>query len=66
MKVLAYGAKRYGEDNWRMVPNARRRYYAAAMRHIAAWWGGERNDPDSGHHHLAHAVASLLFLLELE
>lgn len=32
--VLAYGAKRYGDTNWKNVPNARDRYYSSAQRHL--------------------------------
>lgn len=60
--VLEFGAKRYGVDNWKNVPNSRTRYYDAAMRHITAWWEGEGRDPDSGMPHLAHAICCLLFL----
>lgn len=69
--VLRHGADEYGEDNWRMVPRWRRRYIAAALRHLAAHCtgggllGGLPRDPKSGLPHLAHAVASLLFVLEL-
>ena len=42
--VLEYGAKKYEEENWRKVPDARKRYYDAAMRHINDWWLGETHD----------------------
>lgn len=64
--VLGFGAAKYGDDNWRKVPDARRRYFAAAMRHLVAWYGGERLDPESGLHHLGHAMCCLLFLLALD
>lgn len=64
--VLAFGAAKYSEDNWKRVPNWRRRYYRAALGHLLAWWGGEDNDPESGYPHLAHAACCVLFLLELE
>lgn len=66
VRVLTFGAAKYGDDNWRSVEHPRRRYYAAAMRHVAAWWSGETNDPESGEHHLAHAACCLLFVLEIE
>ena len=66
VKVLTYGAKKYGPDNWRKVPEARRRYYAAARRHLTRWRLGEELDRESGLPHLAHAICSLLFLLEVE
>lgn len=63
VKVLTFGAKKYGAENWRLVDNHRRRYYAAAMRHLTAWYEGEENDPETGFSHLAHAGCCILFLL---
>lgn len=63
VRVISYGANKYGDDNWRQVPNGRNRYSAAAMRHFTAWRLGEDVDPESGLPHLAHACCSLLFLL---
>lgn len=61
--VLTYGARKYADDNWQIVPDPRRRYFAAAMRRLTAWYSGERRDPESGLPHLAHAGCCLLFLL---
>ena len=61
--VLEFGAQKYSPGNWAHVPDARTRYYDAMMRHIESWWRGEKVDPDSGKPHLAHAVASILFLM---
>lgn len=66
VEVLTYGAKKYAPDNWRQVPDWRARYLAALLRHVAAWRMGEEIDPESGLPHLAHAVCSLLFLIELD
>ena len=65
-RVLAHGASKYADDNWRKVENAKTRYLAAARRHLIAYKKGELKDPESGLHPLAHAVASLMFILELE
>lgn len=63
--VLTYGAVKYpSADNWKRVDNAHDRYLNATMRHVEAYRRGETVDPESGHEHLAHAVCSLLFLLE--
>ena len=62
VKVLTMGAKKYSDDNWQEVPDAKRRYFAAALRHLTAWKRGELTDPESGLPHLAHAACSLLFL----
>jgi hypothetical protein len=63
-EVLTFGAKKYGAENWRNVDNHESRYIAAAMRHIAAYRSGETIDSESGLNHLAHAVCSLMFIIE--
>lgn len=62
--VLMYGAQKYGDNNWLKVDNYEERYLNAAMRHLAARFSGETVDPESGLPHTAHAICSLLFLLE--
>lgn len=66
VKVLEFGASRYGVDNWKHVPDATTRYYDAAMRHMDAWWQGEENDVETGSSHLAHAMCCITFLMWLE
>jgi len=66
VRVLTFGAGKYGPNNWRKVKHARDRYFAAVHRHLQAWEVGERDDAESGLHHLAHAVTNILFLLTLE
>lgn len=61
VKVLTFGASKYGADNWKTVPDMERRYFAAANRHLWAWYNGEETD-ESGLPHLAHAIASLFIL----
>lgn len=64
--VLAHGAEKYGDDNWRRGGvGARPRYIAAALRHVLAFQSGEELDPESGLGHLAHALTSLAFAFEL-
>ena len=64
-EVFAFGANKYGAYNW--ARGARwGRYFAALLRHVWAWWRGEDRDPESGKSHLAHAGASLLFLMEYQ
>lgn len=65
-QVLTFGAEKYGRDNWRQVESAETRYLDAALRHINAYQRGEVVDPESGESHLAHAVCSLMFMLELK
>jgi len=66
VRVLTFGANKYGAWNYKMVPEARRRYYAACLRHLTAWWEGEKTDPDTGESHLAHAICCALFLASFE
>ena len=63
--VLAFGAKKYDENNWRLGLHWSR-VIAAVLRHIFSWVGGETNDPESGLSHLAHAMCGIMFLLEYE
>lgn len=64
--VLTFGAKKYAPENWRKVANWRERYYDATIRHLEAWRAGEYLDPETGLPHLAHALACLVFLYELD
>lgn len=64
-RVLAYGERTYGRENWRKVE--RFRYIKAMWRH----WFSYRKDPkatdkDTGESHLAHMICCALFLLELD
>lgn len=61
-KVLQFGAKKYGANNWRKGLSYSR-LFGALMRHLWAWWLGEDKDPETGFSHLAHAGCCLLFLL---
>ena len=63
VRILTFGAEKYGAYSWKEVEDARSRYDAALLRHITAWYMGEEIDPESGRHHLAHAGCNLLFLL---
>jgi hypothetical protein len=66
VRVLTYGAKKYGPDNWRKVPDLRRRYLSALLRHVFAHMRGETRDPETGENHLAHALCCVAFILELD
>jgi Domain of unknown function (DUF5664) len=65
IRVLQYGAEKYEVGNWKVVPNAKQRYFDAAMRHLWAYNEGEVLDPETGLSHLAHAICSIMFILEL-
>ena len=66
VKVLTIGAQKYERENWRYVKDGKRRYFDASQRHMWAWRRGENFDPESGLHHLAHAMANLFFLYEID
>lgn len=70
--VLTKGAIKYNEpvdqENWRLVENPQARYFAAAQRHLWADKRGEFKDSGEGGtdcYHLACAISSLLFKLQL-
>lgn len=64
-KVLTFGAKKYGDNNWR-GGFAWTRVAHCLLRHIFAWLRGEDKDAESGLSHLAHAGCNIMFLLEFE
>jgi len=66
IKVLMFGASKYGPNNWQNLDNGKERYYEAAQRHMTAYWEGEKLDEESGKSHLAHAGCCILFMLWLE
>lgn len=66
VRVLMYGANRYGAENWRRVEPLGERYFDAGQRHEWAWKSGEKKDAESGLSHLAHAICCALFRLEVE
>lgn len=61
-QVMAFGANKYGRDNWRGGMDWTR-LSDAALRHITAFVDGEDVDPETGLPHLAHARCCLAFLL---
>jgi hypothetical protein len=63
VNVLTSGAKKYDDNNWKLVPEAQRRYFRAALGHIMKWRAGELADEETGESHLAHAACCLLFLM---
>lgn len=69
VRVLMFGAKKYGDFNWTQGFSWMRTY-DALRRHLdgdgdkcKGWLQGEDNDPESGLPHLAHAMCNLLFLM---
>jgi Domain of unknown function (DUF5664) len=60
VRVLEYGAARYGRMNWARVENWRQRYYSAAVRHCLSPWRDA--DAESGLQHAAHVLTNVIFL----
>ena len=61
-KVLGFGAKKYGDHNWRGGIN-HSRLYGAVQRHLNQHWSGETLDDESGLPHLAHAMCGLMMMI---
>jgi hypothetical protein len=68
--ILTFGAKKYKDDNWKVVDAGKERYFDAMMRHIKEYRAAkERNDTtlkfddESGKNHLAHVICNALFLM---
>lgn len=62
---LTYGSNKYGNDNWKHVPETDV-ILDALYRHIAAWRKGEVYDTEKGAEsttHLAAAITNILFLM---
>lgn len=62
-KVRMHGVKKYGSPTAWMHDNITD-YLAAAERHIRKIIDGESLDKDTNIHHAAHAIASLMFVIE--
>ena len=62
-KVLTFGAKKYGPNNWKEAQREdRERVKDAILRHLLAYLGGEKIDPESGYLHLYHIGCNTMFL----
>ena len=64
VNVLEYGAKKYGDDNYKHVEDSHTRYLDAMMRHYL--WGealDEQVDSESNLPHIAHMASCLIFIL---
>jgi len=65
VKVLAFGAQKYGDRNWERGMDYSR-VYRAAIDHLTAWWNGEGPDKETGFSHLWHAGCCVCFLIAYE
>jgi hypothetical protein len=64
-KVFAFGATKYGRDNYKQGMEWSR-VLDASLRHILAFANGEDKDPESGLSHLGHALCCLNMLAYYE
>lgn len=63
VRMLMYGAQKYGVNNWRRgLPWVE--VAASLERHVMQWMKGERNDAESGLPHLAHVMCNAAFIIE--
>lgn len=63
-RVFGFGARKYGEFNFRGGIK-HLRLYGACLRHLFAWYEREDVDPESGELHLDHALCSLMMLRQM-
>lgn len=61
-KVGEYGARKYGQSNWRNGAEYMR-YLGSCVRHLTSFIRGEDNDGESQLPHLAHCAYNCLILL---
>lgn len=62
VRVLEYGARKYGAFNWEKVDF--NRYLDAIYRHLESFRMGVEIDEESGLHTLAHVVANAHIMLQ--
>lgn len=65
VKVGTYGANKYSDNGWKLVPNGIERYGNAMLRHYFKYKKGEFIDKESDKLHLAHMAWNALAILEL-
>lgn len=64
-KVATFGANKYTDGGWVVVPDGFRRYEDAQQRHAATRHMGETHDPESDLPHLAHEAWNAVAKLDL-
>lgn len=62
VRVLMFGAEKYGANNWREGMEWTR-LSDACERHLKCFMAGYDCDKETGQYHLAHGICCLLFLL---
>ncbi len=63
-RVLAFGAEKYGANNWKQAPMAEARdiYLNALLRHALAYAKGNQHCVKDGQYHLAQIAVNAMFL----
>lgn len=62
VRVLMFGAEKYGRFNWELVENGEQRYTAALLRHLFSYISGEKTDPETGMCHMSHVLVNAIFV----
>jgi hypothetical protein len=66
VKVLEFGAIKYGANQWRELPEFEwNRISDALERHLQKWKRGQDKDDESNLQEMAHVACNALFLLEM-
>lgn len=60
VRVLEFGAEKYGLDNWKKGLE-KKEILESMMRHLTALMDGEENDKESGLHHIGHIMCNAMF-----
>lgn len=66
-RVLAFGADKYGPDNWKRAPESKAHdiYLNALMRHVLAYAKGSRYSKER-QYHLAQIAVNAMFLFHFD
>ena len=65
VRVLEYGAQKYGDNNWKKGLKTQK-YAKVSLRHIFAYLSGEDIDPESGLPQIGFIQSNAKFLWQTE
>lgn len=65
VRVLEFGATKYGDYNWQKGLN-KKEILESMMRHLTALFDGEKYDKESGLHHIGHIICNGMFYIFFE
>ncbi|EJW92098.1 hypothetical protein EVA_19794 [gut metagenome] len=63
VRVYTFGAKKYGPNTWKDLPDGLQRYKAALLRHLVEFEKGHILDDESHIEHLAHVIWNAIAML---